>query len=117
MSVAPHLAQLVMVAVGGIYLHAVIALWWGLQHSTSASTVRRLACCCGLSTGPLIMLHALPAVLELYDGLSLVDPSERATHLAQGISEALSCGVFAVLGGALPAGAWLWLAWRARHME
>jgi hypothetical protein len=117
MSIAPPLAQLVMVAVAGIYVHAIAAVSLGSGPSTSASTLRRLARRCGLSAALLIMLHALPAVLELHDGLSLADATERATHLARGISEALNCGVFAVLGSALPVGAWLWLSGRARHME
>jgi hypothetical protein len=87
----------------------------GVRRTAQSATLRRLARRCGLSVLVILGLSALLFVVGLLDGFAATntDPSQRATRIANAISEAMNCTVLAVMGSALPSAVGLWLRWRA----
>jgi hypothetical protein len=89
----------------GIDIHALLALAWVVTGRAKTAIQRRtLAWRCALSAPGLVVLSFVIGGVSIAAATSRtgVDPSARATRLAMGISEALNCVGFAVLGAALP---------------
>jgi hypothetical protein len=105
------LSGLLVLATVGSNVHAlVVALF---ARRSAPATSRRLARRCGISVVMVLALALLVFAVSLRDGFAATEPSEKATRLANAISEALNCGAFAVLGCALPGAVTVWFAWRA----
>jgi len=89
----------------GINLHALIALALVLTGRAKTATQQRSwAVRCAASALGVVMLSAVICGISIavFSSSTGLDPSERATRLAMGISEALNCLGFAVVGSALP---------------
>ncbi len=68
----------------------------GVRRTTPASVLRRLANRCWISV---LVLNALQVFLfagALREGFVATDPSQKATRIANAISEAMNCTAFAL---------------------
>ncbi len=103
----------------GINLHALLALGAVLTgRSTTATERRTWAVRCAASALGFVALSAVVCGLSIgsVGTATGADPSARASRLAMGISEALNCLAFAIVGSALPLFVALvctFLAWQA----
>ena len=87
----------------GAQIHALVALAWvAVGRAKPASQRRRLAVRCAASTLALVVVSLVVCGASIAVGWSsgAVDPSQRATLLANGISEVLNCLAVVVLGSA-----------------
>ena len=99
------LTWLLSAVVLGINIHALLALAWVVAGRAKTASQRRMwASRCALSALGLVVLSVAMggASIAVAASRTGVDPSARATRLAMGLSEALNCFGFAVLGSALP---------------
>jgi hypothetical protein len=99
------LSWLLSAAFLGINIHALLALARIVAgRAKTAIQRRRLASRCALSALGLVVLSVAMGGASIAAATSRtgVDPSARATQLAMGLSEAVNCLGFAVLGSVLP---------------
>jgi hypothetical protein len=105
------LSGLLVLATAGSNVHAlVVAL---LARRAAPATLRRRAWRCGISVVMVLALTLLLLAMSWRDGFAATDPSQKATRIANAISEAINCGAFAMLGCALPIAVTVWLAGKA----
>jgi biopolymer transport protein ExbB len=55
------------------------------------------------------LLGTITGLIKSFKGVAGVDPSQKATQLSKGISEAMNCTAFGLLTGILGLAAYAWL--------
>jgi hypothetical protein len=89
----------------GINLHALVALGAVLiGRATTAPQRRSWAIRCAASSIGFFVLSAVMCGVSISLAFSVdaIAPSEKATHVARGISEAMNCLAFGTVGSAFP---------------
>ncbi|MEP7123218.1 MAG: hypothetical protein ABJE95_19980 [Byssovorax sp.] len=112
------LTWLLIAVLLGAQIHALVALAWVAAGRAKPPIQRRkLAVRCAASALVLIVVSVVAGGASIAAGWSsgAVDPSQRATLLANFISEVLNCLAAVVLGSAFPLVAALVLALLARR--